>query len=160
MTDINECLTAAGICGEADCLNTKGSYTCICPDGYATNDGGTGCQGTATHRPDSGYSGEKLLFVSALRSWVRQKRGKSVEGTDRVVSTLPLGAEVGPGTLGPGCTVQPSCLVSPASLVNRLGSLHLSQTSSIFFQPHPAAHRSRATGGEQLGLSLGPSTLF
>uniref|UniRef100_A0AAX7VKT2 Latent-transforming growth factor beta-binding protein 2 n=1 Tax=Astatotilapia calliptera TaxID=8154 RepID=A0AAX7VKT2_ASTCA len=42
--DINECLTAGGICGEGDCLNTEGSYLCICPNGYTTTDGSPGCQ--------------------------------------------------------------------------------------------------------------------
>uniref|UniRef100_A0A669EKP2 Latent-transforming growth factor beta-binding protein 2 n=1 Tax=Oreochromis niloticus TaxID=8128 RepID=A0A669EKP2_ORENI len=42
--DINECLTAGGICGEGDCLNTEGSYLCVCPNGYTTTDGSPGCQ--------------------------------------------------------------------------------------------------------------------
>ncbi|XP_076733596.1 latent-transforming growth factor beta-binding protein 2 isoform X3 [Maylandia zebra] len=42
--DINECLTAGGICGEGDCMNTEGSYLCICPNGYTTTDGSPGCQ--------------------------------------------------------------------------------------------------------------------
>lgn len=45
VTDINECLTMAGICGEGNCLNTEGSYRCMCPDGFTTTDGGSGCQG-------------------------------------------------------------------------------------------------------------------
>lgn len=47
VTDINECFTIMMVCGEGDCLNTEGSYTCICPNGYTTINGGTGCQGTA-----------------------------------------------------------------------------------------------------------------
>ncbi|XP_061751056.1 latent-transforming growth factor beta-binding protein 2-like isoform X2 [Nerophis ophidion] len=43
-TDIDECLTIVGVCGEGRCLNSEGSYMCICPDGYDTLDGQTGCQ--------------------------------------------------------------------------------------------------------------------
>ncbi|KAM3871347.1 latent-transforming growth factor beta-binding protein 2-like [Diretmus argenteus] len=42
--DVDECLTTVGICGEGECLNTECSYICICPDGYTTTTGGTGCQ--------------------------------------------------------------------------------------------------------------------
>uniref|UniRef100_A0A4W6EV42 Latent transforming growth factor beta binding protein 2 n=1 Tax=Lates calcarifer TaxID=8187 RepID=A0A4W6EV42_LATCA len=44
VTDINECLTVVGICGEGECMNTEGSYTCICPKGYIPIDGRPGCQ--------------------------------------------------------------------------------------------------------------------
>ncbi|XP_061898281.1 latent-transforming growth factor beta-binding protein 1-like isoform X3 [Entelurus aequoreus] len=43
-TDIDECLTIVGVCGEGRCLNSEGSYMCICPDGYDTLDGRIGCQ--------------------------------------------------------------------------------------------------------------------
>lgn len=66
VTDVNECLTIAGICGEGDCLNTDGSYSCICPDGYTTIDGKTGCQGTVTEMINH-FSDD---FV-ALCNWVR-----------------------------------------------------------------------------------------
>lgn len=33
LTDINECLLP-GICKNAECLNTKGSYRCLCKVGY------------------------------------------------------------------------------------------------------------------------------
>lgn len=33
LTDINECLLP-GICKNAECLNTKGSYRCLCKSGY------------------------------------------------------------------------------------------------------------------------------
>lgn len=33
LTDINECLLP-GICKNAECLNTKGSYRCLCKAGY------------------------------------------------------------------------------------------------------------------------------
>lgn len=33
LTDINECLLP-GICKNAECLNTKGSYRCMCKSGY------------------------------------------------------------------------------------------------------------------------------
>jgi protein crumbs len=32
-TDIDECRTDLFLCGEGSCFNTRGSYTCICPDG-------------------------------------------------------------------------------------------------------------------------------
>uniref|UniRef100_A0A8C9VMC6 Latent-transforming growth factor beta-binding protein 1 n=1 Tax=Scleropages formosus TaxID=113540 RepID=A0A8C9VMC6_SCLFO len=43
VTDVNECLSL-GICGEGDCLNTKGSFFCICSTGYTTVSDGTGCR--------------------------------------------------------------------------------------------------------------------
>ena len=33
-TDVNECLTNNGGCGQ-DCTNTLGSYTCSCKSGYS-----------------------------------------------------------------------------------------------------------------------------
>lgn len=45
--DIDECLTTVELCGEGDCLNTEGSYMCVCPKGYMDINGRTGCQGTA-----------------------------------------------------------------------------------------------------------------
>lgn len=32
--DEDECLTA-GVCGNGNCTNTKGSFQCACPKGYA-----------------------------------------------------------------------------------------------------------------------------
>lgn len=62
VTDINECLTM-GICEEGNCLNTEGSYTCICPKGYTTIDGRPGCQGTVTNCRKSTNSNGKLFFA-------------------------------------------------------------------------------------------------
>lgn len=45
--DIDECLTTVGLCGEGDCLNTEGSYMCICPKGYTNINERTGCEGTS-----------------------------------------------------------------------------------------------------------------
>ena len=45
ITDINECDTSNGGCGQ-DCINTIGSYQCQCREGYETNNNGINCTGT------------------------------------------------------------------------------------------------------------------
>lgn len=44
LVDINECLEDKSVCQGGDCINTKGSYECTCPDGFQLNDN-KGCQG-------------------------------------------------------------------------------------------------------------------
>lgn len=42
--DIDECSTEPSLCpNEADCMNTDGSYVCVCKEGYTGN--GTSCVG-------------------------------------------------------------------------------------------------------------------
>lgn len=70
--DIDECLTTAGLCGEGDCLNTEGSYMCICPKGYANINEKTGCQGTAACGPWTSSSNKGGFHVASwdLCNWV------------------------------------------------------------------------------------------
>ncbi|ELT92278.1 hypothetical protein CAPTEDRAFT_134429, partial [Capitella teleta] len=47
-SDINECLGESGVDYDKDChecINTIGSYTCRCDDGYELHPNGTSCQG-------------------------------------------------------------------------------------------------------------------
>ena len=44
ITDINECAFNKGNCSQV-CLNTIGSYSCICTDGYILNVDGKTCSG-------------------------------------------------------------------------------------------------------------------
>lgn len=50
VADIDECATISGICGDGECLNGEGSYTCVCPKGYVSTSGGAGCQGNGNTR--------------------------------------------------------------------------------------------------------------
>lgn len=43
--DIDECIENGPLCGAGSCLNTKGSYRCVCPDGYVLMEGETDCMG-------------------------------------------------------------------------------------------------------------------
>ena len=40
VSDVNECLNETICNNHAECINTKGSYTCVCEFGY-TGDGAT-----------------------------------------------------------------------------------------------------------------------
>nr|XP_024214767.1 fibrillin-2 [Halyomorpha halys] len=43
-TDINECSLNAGVCrGGGTCVNTEGSFTCVCPPGLTLDSAGTMC---------------------------------------------------------------------------------------------------------------------
>lgn len=44
LADINECLEQTGLCGPlGTCLNTHGSFRCMCPRGYQVDPSGTMC---------------------------------------------------------------------------------------------------------------------
>lgn len=43
-TDVNECLTM-DVCVIGECLNTEGSFLCICPVGYAQDQSEMFCHG-------------------------------------------------------------------------------------------------------------------
>ena len=40
--DIDEC--TQGACGNLDCSNTPGGYTCVCGEGYDLTQDGSGCE--------------------------------------------------------------------------------------------------------------------
>uniref|UniRef100_A0A672YAX8 Latent-transforming growth factor beta-binding protein 4 n=1 Tax=Sphaeramia orbicularis TaxID=375764 RepID=A0A672YAX8_9TELE len=42
--DVNECAQSAGVCSRGECVNTAGSYRCVCPSGYRSVSQQTGCQ--------------------------------------------------------------------------------------------------------------------
>lgn len=47
--DIDECFNSPNICGDrASCVDTIGSFQCVCNDGYSDN--GTGCEGKIANR--------------------------------------------------------------------------------------------------------------
>lgn len=48
VTDINECLEAEFCFPRGECVNTEGSYMCVCAQGYNTNVNGTLCHGTCS----------------------------------------------------------------------------------------------------------------
>lgn len=49
-TDENECQTKPGICENGRCLNTRGSYTCECNDGFTASPTQDECLGEYTRR--------------------------------------------------------------------------------------------------------------
>ena len=42
-TDVDECTGTPGICGGGTCVNTIGSYSCMCDEGYELNMTETEC---------------------------------------------------------------------------------------------------------------------
>ena len=45
ITDINECGDASHTCGHNECVNTIGSFTCICDNGYELDNTLRVCKG-------------------------------------------------------------------------------------------------------------------
>jgi len=43
--DVNECLNSEICSPNGECLNSHGSYFCICAPGFSSSDGGVNCQG-------------------------------------------------------------------------------------------------------------------
>lgn len=48
MKDINECEAMPGACRGGICVNTDGSYRCVCPKGYTIDPTGMVCIGQFT----------------------------------------------------------------------------------------------------------------
>ena len=46
--DINECVNNNGTCSHM-CVNTEGSYHCVCPHGYHLQADNHNCEGECTH---------------------------------------------------------------------------------------------------------------
>uniref|UniRef100_A0A671TUS3 Latent-transforming growth factor beta-binding protein 4 n=1 Tax=Sparus aurata TaxID=8175 RepID=A0A671TUS3_SPAAU len=42
--NVNECVQSPGVCSVGECVNTMGSYRCVCPPGYRSNSQQTSCQ--------------------------------------------------------------------------------------------------------------------
>lgn len=66
--DINECLEGDFCFPRGECLNTEGSYTCLCAQGFATAPSGASCVG------------ESLATVGGLEWCWRGKREGPAEG--------------------------------------------------------------------------------
>ena len=49
-SDIDECSVQRGLCRNGQCLNTVGTFYCVCGDGYELSTDGRVCNGAATPR--------------------------------------------------------------------------------------------------------------
>ena len=47
-TDVNECLEGEYCFPKGECVNTEGSYRCVCSQGYTTSSDGSSCLGEAS----------------------------------------------------------------------------------------------------------------
>lgn len=45
--DVDECHENTRICNGGRCVNTQGSYSCVCVDGLSPGPGGISCLGTS-----------------------------------------------------------------------------------------------------------------
>nr|XP_018912347.1 PREDICTED: fibrillin-2-like [Bemisia tabaci]XP_018912348.1 PREDICTED: fibrillin-2-like [Bemisia tabaci] len=82
-TDVNECELSAGVCrGGGTCLNTEGSFTCVCPPGLTLDPTGTLCldkrietcfvefkQGVGHNAIDGLFSRSLCCCSSVGRAW-------------------------------------------------------------------------------------------
>ena len=65
LTDINECTETPGICGNATCINTEGSYQCECAYGFTYDEMSSLCLGKRR-----GKIAEEVLLTLILRIMV------------------------------------------------------------------------------------------
>ena len=57
LTDINECSTQPGLCLNGRCVNTPGSFECVCNEGFVLAPSGRYCTGR------SAVIAQKILYV-------------------------------------------------------------------------------------------------
>ncbi len=55
MEDINECIVKPGVCINGRCINTDGSYRCVCPPGYTLDSTDNRCVGEYIQPSTTGY---------------------------------------------------------------------------------------------------------
>lgn len=65
-TDINECLEGEFCFTRGECVNTEGSYMCVCSQGYQTSANGTLCQGTCP-----GTCRYRIITPTWLQFWTK-----------------------------------------------------------------------------------------
>ncbi|KAG7250092.1 hypothetical protein CRUP_025898, partial [Coryphaenoides rupestris] len=73
-----------------ECLNTEGSYVCVCSDGYTTATGATGCQ---VYRSE--VQMEKLHIIRAPPLGVKPGSQVMQEKEPCVLAHTPLGQAPG-----------------------------------------------------------------
>lgn len=70
-SDIDECRTIPDLCKNGLCINTLGSYRCVCNKGYKADKTGTQCVGkystNLVHREKNIISNEIYIFISNFR---------------------------------------------------------------------------------------------
>ena len=82
--DVNECLVQPGNCvAPAQCINTLGSFKCMCPRGFQLDPTGTQCLDTDEciddGRCQTGCVVNETLLSALVQLWNMQKRKKKKE---------------------------------------------------------------------------------
>lgn len=63
LTDIDECKVIHDVCRNGECVNDRGSYHCLCKNGYTPDITGTSCVGKCSAFDVWVYSEGKLYIM-------------------------------------------------------------------------------------------------
>lgn len=64
-SDVDECTGKEHCAPHGECLNSHGSFFCLCAPGFASEEGGTSCQGETQH----GHEGAAAGVLEAVLEW-------------------------------------------------------------------------------------------
>ena len=63
IADIDECREFLGICQNGQCVNTPGTFRCVCLPGYTLSSDGMNCRGKCTFAHQFSILAIKVLLV-------------------------------------------------------------------------------------------------